>query len=289
MYRLPRPLLRIAAFAAAATAVAVVPALPASAAGEVGYIRVAHLSPDTAKADISLNALSGGSKLYSLTGVAYGGVSKYMSLPTGTYALAMAPTEQGTNTPIVNADVEVKAGTAETIAAIGPNASIRITTIADDLTAPTGNKSRVRIVQASTTQNSVSVTAADGTKLATNAAFASVGNYTELPSGSTKLTLAAGGTDATANVDLTAGTAQTLFVVDDSKGALTVVPVTDSAAVTETPVGGVATGGGALAAQTEAGLQLAGAGIGAGVLVAAALVVVAIRNRRNSAPSRHRS
>lgn len=272
-----------------ALALALVPAAaataaPAMAADQPGYIRVAHLSPDTAAADISLSALSGGTTLYELTDVPYGGVSKYMTLEPGTYALAMAPSVSGTNTPVVNADVEVTAGKAVTIAAVGPNASINIKTIEDDLTAPAAGTSRARVVQASTTQNSVTVKTAAGVQLASNAAFGDVGSYADVAPGPSTLTLSSPAGDTSADVDFADGSAQSLFVVDDSSGGLTVVTVLDSSSVTETPVGGISTGGGALAFAERATEQNIAGGALLAVL-AIALTLAAVRARRADAGS----
>ncbi|HEY8588602.1 MAG TPA: hypothetical protein VIL55_03510, partial [Naasia sp.] len=59
-----------------------------------------------------------------------------------------------------------------------------------------------------------------------------------------------------------------------------------SAAVTETPVGGVATGGGGLAAGNTANAALLAAAAGVGLLAVTAVVGM---RRTRTAPSRHRS
>ena len=61
---------------------------PAVAAGPVGYVRLAHLSPDTPDVDVYLSAVSGGTA-QRFPGVGYGTVSTYLSVPVGTYAVAM--------------------------------------------------------------------------------------------------------------------------------------------------------------------------------------------------------
>ena len=59
-------------------------------------------------------------------------------------------------------------------------------------------------------------------------------------------------TTGTADVDLKGNTVSTLFVLDNSAGDLTIVPVTDAAATAATPKGGVQTGGGGTAADRPA-------------------------------------
>lgn len=260
-------------------AASLIPAPGASAAEAPGYIRLGHLSPDTAAADLSLTALSGGTVYYSLKDIPYGGVSKFMSLAPGTYALSMAPSQQGTNTPLVTAEVTVTSGKAVTIAAVGPNASIHLMTIQDDLTPPAAGRSRARAVQASTKQDSVAVATAEGTVLLDKAKFATVGDYTDVAPGAARLTLSTPSGTSSATVQLVDGAAQTLFVLDDASGGLTVLAVLDSAGITEMPVGGMGTGGGALALAARTAEQTMAGGILLGFLTLI-LVIAVVRGRR---------
>jgi len=279
--RLPRAIAAIGAIAAAA-GLALLPVAPASAAADTGYVRVAHLSPDTLAVDVTLSSLSGGTVLYKLSNVGYGGVSKYMSLPAGTYALAMVPSEGATTTPLVSASISVTAGKAETIVALGRNANLATQVVSDDLAAPTGSQARVRTVQASVNNPTLSVKTSAGTELAANAAFGNVGTYTDVPAGSTTFDLTAGSIADTASADLTPGSTQTLFVLDTAAGGLTIVPVLDSVAVVETPVGGVSTGGGALAAAEQQNALAATGGVAAASLLAAVIAAWVIRARRRT-------
>lgn len=272
---------RILGAVVAAAALVLAPAAAATAAdgAATGYVRVAHLSPDTLQVDVTLSALAGGSVLYELDGVGYGGVSEYMPLAPGTYAIAMVPTGSPVNTaPVVQASIDVTAGAAATVIAMGPNAALETTVIDDDLSAPPADTARVRIFQASVDSADVDVSTENGTELATDARFGDVSDYLDIPAGETTFSLVSGTTEDIDTAALRAGTAQTLFVLDDSKGALTVVPAIDSAAVTQAPVGGVDTGGGALAAeQREAQLVTLG---GVSVILSAAILVLGLRWRR---------
>lgn len=245
MKTIRRPLL--AALAVALIAMAV-PAAPAAAATRDGWVRLAHLSPDTAAVNITLSSLSGDVTLFRLQNVGYGAVSKYMRLPQGTYALAMVPAGQNDSnaTPVVSGSVEIAAGTAETVAAIGKNDDLTTKVFTDDLDKVSGGDARVRIVQASVTHSSVDATAGS-TTVATGAAFGDASKYATVPAGSTSIALTAGSDVETVSQRFAAGSAHTLFVIDDSKGNLTISPALDSAAATETPVGSLAAGGGGLA------------------------------------------
>src|SRR5262245_48073634 len=58
--------------------------------GPVGYVRLAHLSPDTPKVDVYLSKVGDASfKEQVFQHVGYGVMSKYLTLPVGTYAVAM--------------------------------------------------------------------------------------------------------------------------------------------------------------------------------------------------------
>ncbi|THG28752.1 DUF4397 domain-containing protein [Naasia lichenicola] len=279
--RITRPLAALGAIAAA-VGLALIPVAPAAAV-ENGYVRVAHLSPDTLEVDVTLSSLSGGTVLYKLSNVGYGGVSKYMSLPAGTYAIAMVPSAGGATTPLVSASIDVTAGKAETVAALGRNANLSTQVVSDDLAAPTGSQARVRTVQASVNNSSLSVKTTAGLALASNASFGAVSSYTDVPSGSTTFDLTAGSLADTASADLAAGSTQTLFVLDTAAGGLTVVPVLDSVALTETPVGGVSTGGGALAvAEQQQNLEMGGGILSAAVLLAG-IAALLVRSRRRAA------
>jgi hypothetical protein len=275
MSRIRRPL--FAVLAAAVLAIAL-PAAPASAASRDGWVRLAHMSPDTAAVNITLSSLSGDVTLFRLQNVGYGAVSKYMKLPQGTYALAMVPAGQNdpNATPVVSGSVQITAGKAETLAAIGKNDDLKTTVFTDDLDTVAGGDARVRIVQASVTHKTVDAKAGT-TTVADSAGFGDVSKYATVKSGSTAIDLTAGSDTQTVTQKLAAGSSHTLFVIDDSKGDLTVSPALDSSAATETPVGSLAAGGGGLAdGDSQLALLLAA---GAGVAGLAAFGAMAARRR----------
>ena len=85
--------------------------------------------------------------------------------------------------------------------------------------------------------------------------FGDVSKYATVKAGSTAIDLSAGSDTRSITQQFAAGSSHTLFVIDDSKGDLTVSPALDSAAATETPVGSLAAGGGGLASG-DTGLAL---------------------------------
>lgn len=226
------------------------PAAPAATASTVaaestGWLRLGHLSPDTKSVDVRVSALSGGSTLFQLDGVAYGDVSTYQSLPAGSYTVSMVPAgESGSSVPVISETVTIEAGTATTVAAYGPTADLQVRAFDDDLTEPSSGSARIRLIQASTLTPEVDVSTNKGDAIAQNAKAGSATGYAEIPAGDWTLDLTGKGVSDTAEVSVEPGSVTTLFVLDTSSGGLTILPVLDSASVGAAPDGGVDTGGG---------------------------------------------
>lgn len=237
-----------AALVAATVGLAVPQTATAATTGAEGWLRVGHLSPDTKSVDVELTSLSGGKKVFELDDVTYGQVSPYQELPVGTYVLSMRAADAPDSTPVISTDVQVQQGDANTVVAYGKNDALRTTAFTDDLQQPGDGKAKLRLVQAATTAKEVDVSTSDGTTVAADAAFGTATKYATVGAGKWRLDVSGDGQRGTADVDLAGNTVSTLFVLDDSKGDLTVVPVTDAAATASTPSGGVQTGGGGASA-----------------------------------------
>jgi hypothetical protein len=249
---MPAPRRTLVVGALAATLVAATVGLApqtasAATSGDEGWLRVGHLSPDTKGVDVELSSLAGGKKVFELDDVTYGQVSPYQELPVGTYVLSMRAADAPDSTPVISTDVTVGNGNASTVVAYGKNSDLKTTAFSDDLQQPGDGKAKLRLVQAATTAKSVDVSTSEGTAVAEDAAFGTATKYATVDAGKWTLDVSGSGQRGTADVDLAGNTVSTLFVLDDSKGDLTVVPVTDAAATAATPTGGVQTGGGGAA------------------------------------------
>jgi hypothetical protein len=252
------PLVAIAG-AAALAAAAIVPATAAHAAteqpaataatGQDGWLRLGHLSPDTKTVDVRVAALDGaGGTLYELEGVGYGDVSPYTGFPAGSYTVSMVPAgSSATTPPVISGTVDVTAGGATTVAAYGPNDDLQVQAFQDDLAMPSAGNARIRLIQASTITPTVDVATSTGMSIAQDARAGSATSYAEVPAGDWTLELTGEDVESTADVSVAVGSVSSLFVLDNADGGLTILPVVDSAAVGDVPVGGVATGGGGLA------------------------------------------
>jgi len=195
-------------------------AAPAAAAGPVGYVRLAHLSPDTPDVDVYLAAVTGGTP-QRFPGVGYGTVSTYLSVPTGTYAVSMrgagAP---ATDPPVLTTNVTVADGKAYTVAGVGKHADLGLKVIDDDLSLPPAGKAKVRIVQASVRAPVMTVSIAGGPVIADNIAFATTTDYLDVTPGhwTLKAQGAGGSPSSTLTATLATGNVYSLIVLDAKTG-----------------------------------------------------------------------
>lgn len=271
----------VAAAALAVVALLAAPAAPALAATPTGWVRVAHLSPDTEAVDVRLASLGGSSTVQAIEDVSYGAVSEYLSLPVGRYAVAMRPAgATASSTPVVQALVSVRAGAASTVAVFGRNADLQAKVIGDALTLPKAGDARVRVVQASTEDERVTVTAAPDTTIVADATTTTVSPYADVPAGRWTLTAVRGSTSTTTDIDLKTGQIASIFVLDDASGGIVLRRVLDAASVGGVPKGYVATGGGFLVHEAEGQRTDGLLAAGAGTLAAAALAAGLVARRR---------
>src|SRR5271154_1550391 len=102
-------------------------AFAGSATSGTGWIRLAHLSPNTPAVDVYLYSFGDSSAQIVLHHVAYGTVSPYEQLPTGEYTVAMrAAGAISTSAAVISANVDVVAGHAYTVAGLGPESGLRL-------------------------------------------------------------------------------------------------------------------------------------------------------------------
>ncbi|MGY1705073.1 DUF4397 domain-containing protein [Geodermatophilus sp. SYSU D00697] len=233
-----------------------------AAAADAGLLRLAHLSPDTPAVDLTVDPVGEPGAGTTVGGLGYGDVSDHRELRAGTYAVSVRTVgAASTSPPVLSTTVEVPAGGARTVAAVGGFADLRLTVLEDDLSPPPGGSARVRVVDAATTAPSVDVTTADGTALATGLAFATAGTATTVPGGPTTLQVAAGGPPTGVPADLAPGSVHTVLVLDRPEGGLTVRTLLDAAGAAVVPTGGVETGAGGTAGPSPGAVVLATAAV----------------------------
>jgi hypothetical protein len=222
---------------------------PAAAAEDMGLLRLAHLSPDTPAVDVYVDSVADPAAAITLKGVDYGTVSEYQDVPTGQYTVSMRPAGAAPDTPpVLSAIVEVSGASARTVAGVGLFADLGLAIIDDSLATPPGGQARIRVLAGASNAQTVDVTTADGTALATGLPFAETSDYVDVPAGATTLRVSAGGEPPTElPVDVAAGAVYSLVVLNSDGSGLSVRPVLDAASPGIVPAGGVETGAGGTA------------------------------------------
>jgi hypothetical protein len=270
-----------AAGAIAALAAVTLSASPAAAAGD-GYVRLAHLSPDTPAVDVYLKSDSGAVKAQTFPGVAYGALSEYLRLPTGTYSVAMRKSGAAPTTkPVLTTQVTVENGAAYTVAGVGRYADLGLRVLRDDLKLPDPGQSKVRIIQASVRAPVLDVDVNNGPEIADGVQFATTTDYRAVKPGTwtVKVQPSGGGKSSTLPCTLGAGSVYSLLVLDAKGGGLKTELHVDAGRQGTVPLGGVATCDGGSQPGSPMPMALLVAGIAA---VLTGGVVVAIRRRPQS-------
>jgi len=250
----------------------------ASASTGVGWIRLAHLSPNAPSVDVYLYSFGDSSAQIVLHHVSYGTVSPFEQVAAGDYTVAMRSAgAPASSKPVLSTAVDVRVGHAYTVAGMGPASGLRLQVITDRLTAPAG-KALVRVIQASLDQQVVTVTVGH-TKLARHLKFASVTGYRVVKPGTLSIRVAGNSESAAATESLMPDSLYTLVVLD-SRGKLKIDCLLDAQGSKVDPAGAPMTGFGGTAAEPGVALlPWAAAGL-AGLLMATTGTVLVMRRRR---------
>jgi hypothetical protein len=239
----------------------------ATASAGTGWVRLAHLSPNTPPVDVYLYSFGDSTAAQVLHHVGYGVVSTYEQIGAGDYTVAMRAAGAAASTkPVLSASLDVAPGGAYTVAGLGPESGLRLAVIKDQLTPPPG-KALVRVIQASLQQHEVTVSW-KGTPAVSNLAFGAVSSYQAVSPATASLHVAGASESVNSAVTLAAGSVHTLVVLDGAKG-LVLDNFLDAAGSGDAPSGAPATGFGGTAPRIPSALPWL-AVIGAGLLLAAA-------------------
>ena len=267
--KFPRIIRRITMLLAASALLLGIPAAAtasaASATTGTGWIRLAHLSPNTPAVDVYLYSFGNSNAEIVLHHVAYGTVSPYEEVTAGDYSVAMrAAGASSSSQPVLSTSVTVKADHAYTVAGMGPESGLRLQVMDDQLTTPPG-KSVIRVIQASLKQQTVKFTCG-GQTIVPKATFGSVSPYQAIPADTWTMQAIGSDTTATGRWNMAAGTVHTMVVLDGTNG-LEIVNLVDAAGAGQPPAGGVTTGFGGTAGHGPGSPAPWLALIGAGALI----------------------
>lgn len=248
---------------------------PATAAPADGYVRLAHLSPDTPAVDVYLYSPGTTEPRLVLRHVEYGVLSPYQRLPGGKYTVAMRPANAAASSkPVLSTKVRVRAGEAYTVAGMGPYKGIQLRVL-DDSPSLGAGRAAVRVVEASLRHPVVKVSS-PGRTIAAGLRFPAVTAYQPMRAGTAAIRVAGdSGAPSTVKVRMAAGSAHTVIVLDGGSG-LRLIDLRDTSHGGRTPHGGVDTGLGGMSrapASTSSTLDVGG------LLVLLGVGVAGIRRR----------
>jgi Domain of unknown function (DUF4397) len=243
-----------------------------------GWLRLAHLSPNTPAVDVYLYSFGNPSAKIVLHHVAYGTVSAYQEVPVGEYTVAMRGAGAAARSkPVLSTSVSISAGGAYTVAGMGPASGLRLQVLTDRLATPKG-RALVRVIQASMHQHRVSVRLA-GRGLARQLAFSRVSSYRAVAPGTLTVHAFGSSESTTETVHLTAGSIHTLVVLDGAS-TLAVDDLIDAEGSKVMPAGAAQTGFGGTAPRPGAPLLPWVGAAALGLLASAGGAVVVSRRRR---------
>jgi hypothetical protein len=219
--------------AASATATKRMPAMD-------GWMRLAHLSPNTPPVDVYLYSLGDPHATLVMHHVPYGTVSSYMKIAPGEYTVAMRGAGAATSSPpVLSTLVHVAADGAYTVAGMGPASGLRLQVLPDRLTTPKG-KILIRVIQASMRQDLVTVTAGKEV-LARKLAFGQLTRYRVANPGTWTFRAIGSSQRTSQRIKLTANCIHTIVILDNP-GHLKIDDLLDAAGSMAMPMGGVPTG-----------------------------------------------
>ena len=220
----------------------------AAATSTVGWVRLAHLSPQTSAIDWYLYPAGSTNAQVVVKDAAFGMFSPYETLAPGNYLVAIrAAGNASTGNPMTTVQVAVAAGQAYTIAGLGAT-QVPTLQVLDDKLDTTQGKAGVRVLEASQRNAEVSVTAG-GATIATNLQYPNVSDYQPVAPGAAtvKVSTQTANASATTQVNFAAGGTYTVVVLDGSASAPQILELSDASGVGVPPKGGVNTGFGGAA------------------------------------------
>lgn len=247
-----------------------------TATSTAGWVRLAHLSPNTPPVDVYLYPFGGSNPVVQLKHVAYGDLSPYEALASGGYLVAMRGAGAApSSNPVISTQVDVAAGRAYTVAGLGAQPGLTLQVLDDTLTTAPG-KAEVRLIEASLQSPTVSIVA-DTAPLASNLHFPNVTGYQPVDPGPSPLHVTTPLATRTMQLNFAADSTYTLAVLDGGAGTPKVLNLGDAVGSNQLPKGGVNTGFGGTA--TPRGPD-SGSVVLWGALLAAGLATAGLGARR---------
>ena len=190
-------------------------------------VNVVHASPDAPAVDVFVDGER------ALEDLEFGAASGWVALPAGTHQIQVAPAGGEAADAVIDAEVELEAGTAYEVAATGLLAEIEPQIFPVDLSPfedSDASTARIRVVHASPDAPEVDVAVKGGDVLIEALAFPEASDYLTVPADTYDLEVRVAGTEDVAlelpDVKLEAGTVYSVYAIGQvADGTLTVLPI----------------------------------------------------------------
>ncbi len=130
---------------------------PVQAAGEVGYLRVSHAAEDAPNVDLYLN------DTLVVPALAFGETTVHIPVDVGSATASLRVAGGGSE--VASLTLDVTAGSATTVAAVGTLSDLQVLAFPDDISGVTSRTAGVSVINA-VAGTTVKATLADGTVLA---------------------------------------------------------------------------------------------------------------------------
>ena len=161
----------------------------ASAQSGDAQVRIAHFSPDAPAVDVYVDA-----KKVS-NNVPYEKASNYLALPAGNHVVEIRATGTAPDSaPAIRASLDVVAGKAYTVAAVGKLASIQGKAYTDDNTPPPAGKVKLRVLHNAPDIARIDVAVKGGATVASKLVFPEASAYSTMDPGTYDIEVRTAGT-----------------------------------------------------------------------------------------------
>ncbi len=190
-------------------------------------VNIIHASPDAPGVDVYVNGE------LALENLEFGAASGWVALPAGEHQVQVTATGGAADDAVIDAMVELEAGAAYEVTAVGLLADIAPVIYQTDLSELGEDEARIKVVHASPDVAGVDVAVTGGDVLIENLEFPAASEALVVPAGTYDLEVRPSGTEDVAlplpGVVLEAGMVYTVYAIGQAAdGTLTVLVVTST-------------------------------------------------------------
>lgn len=160
---------------------AVVATAPTAASADSGMVRFVHTVVGASDVDVVINGT------LVIPALSLDNPSEHIALPAGSHEVALRVS--GTDSDIISTTVDITAGQAMTLVALGTPAGLTVSSFTDDLSGISSDSAVVSVINAIPESEDLGLSLADGTSLASGLSFDSAGDAISIPAGDQSFTL----------------------------------------------------------------------------------------------------